>query len=104
MQATDLAPADHEFLHARAGLHAMLGEEEAARACARAAAEAYPLCPKPKLALGSLLLACGRTRAALRRFEAALDVAAGDDDDAWEARRCVRAHCKRWCRVHLKER
>ena len=91
--AASLAPADHEILHARCGLHAMRGEEAEARQCAAKAVAAYPPCPKPKIALGSLLLKSGRTRGALRHFEAALAVAvarrgeeAEDGDDAWEAR------------------
>ena len=85
--ARHLVPRDHEFLQATAGLHVMRGEAAAARACACAAAVAYEFCPKPRLALGSLLLEAGRTRAALRHFEAALAASAHeDDDDAWEAR------------------
>ena len=91
--AASLAPHDHEILHARAGLHDMRGEEAEARQCAAAAAVAYPPCPKPRIALGSLLLRAGRFRAALRHFEAALAAAvvrrgeeAEDGDDAWEVR------------------
>merc|ERR1719272_1274705 len=57
------------------------------------AAAAYPPCPKPRIALGSLLLRAGRYRAALRHFKIALTAAearrgeeAEDGDDAWEAR------------------
>ena len=63
-----------------------MGEEAAARACARRALESYPFCPKPRLALGSMLVSAGRMRAALRHFEIALDLALEDDEnDAWEA-------------------
>ena len=63
----------------------MEGESAEARAWAAAAAEAYPLCPKPRLALGALLLGAGRTRAALRHYEHALELARHDDNDVWEA-------------------
>ena len=62
----------------------MRGDADAARAWAWAAAASYPHCPKPRLALGAMLLDAGRARAALRHYEAALAVAI-DDDDAWEA-------------------
>lgn len=91
--ATALAPRDHEFLHAMAGLLMLTGDETGARQYARRAAEAYPPCPKPKLALGALLLGAGRTRGALRQFERALGVVLrDDDDDAWAAR-CNGALC-----------
>ena len=45
------------------------------------------MCPKPRIALGSLLLRKDRFRAALRHFESAMVAAEAEDgDDAWEAR------------------
>ena len=89
----EIAPHDHELHHAMAGLHAMRAKDELARKSLRTAAELYPLCPKPRNALGSMLIAAGRHRAALRHFSAAFELAPPtstpddviDDDDAWEA-------------------
>ena len=107
--ALSVSPADHELHHALAGLHAMNGALPAARASLRTAAALYPKCPKPRTALGSMLIAAERYRGALRHFEAAFALAppsrppeaaahgadrgaAGAlepvpiaDDDAWEA-------------------
>lgn len=97
-----MVPTDHELHHAKAGLHAMRDEPESARASLRTAAELYPKCPKPRNALGSMLIAANRHRAALRHFVRAYELApptrpvnaaiddddddsAIEDDDAWEA-------------------
>ena len=96
-----IAPSDHELHHAMAALHAMRDDPPAARVSLRTAAELYPVCPKPRNALGSMLIAAGRHRAALRHFEAAFALAPNtdaaeddddesipysiEDDDAWEA-------------------
>ena len=57
-----------------------------ARASLHKCAAIYPLCPKPHVALGSMLLSMGRPRAALRRFERALALAPdARDDDAYLA-------------------
>ena len=95
-----MAPTDHELHHAMAGLHAMRDEPVKARESLRIASELYPKCPKPRNALGSLLIAANRHRAALRHFERAYDLSpptrppdgadeddsgAISDDDAWEA-------------------
>ncbi len=58
----------------------------AARGALLEGARLYPLCPKPHLALGSLLRAARRPRAALRRFERALALTPdAHDDDAYLA-------------------
>ena len=106
-----VAPGDHELHHAMAALHAMRDDPPAARVSLRTAAELYPMCPKPRNALGSMLIATGRYRAALRHFETAFTLAPTshtadalatntdsaednddesiadsiEDDDAWEA-------------------
>ena len=58
----------------------------AQRSALVAAAARYSDSPKPLNELGTALLAVGRPRAALRRYEAALARSdAPDDDDGWVA-------------------
>ena len=84
--AVQMDPHDHELLYALASLEAAMGARRAAREILLEAAELYPLCPKPHIALGSMLLGLGRPRGALRRFERALLVSPDPkDDDAWDA-------------------
>ena len=84
--ALTVAPDDHELLYASAGLHVMRGETTAARAALQGAVASYPHCPKPRIAMGSLLIEESRLRGALRHFEAALRCSVDDDDDdSWEA-------------------
>ncbi len=84
--AVRVAPYDHEARHGLAGALAALDEPPAARASLATAIQLYPACPKPRNALGAMLLTAGRTRAALRHFESALArTLEPDDDDAWEA-------------------
>ena len=84
--ALELDPADHELIYGLAHVLEEMGRTREARAEYLDAAAAYPLCPKPHLALGALLMGAGRPRAALRRFERALALTPDPkDDDAWTA-------------------
>lgn len=109
-------PTDHEARHGLAIVQLMQGEDAEARRSLATAASLYPACPKPRNGLGvtpsqrrgaflgergvptgvavrgigSMLLEAGRTRAALRHFEAALERSAEpDDDDGCERRGVV---------------
>ena len=80
--------ADHELHYGLATVLAMQGRRYEARQSLLTSLRAYPLSPKPHLALGSLLLKAGRLRAAMRRFERALGLTPDfGEEDAWEAAR-----------------
>ena len=80
------APSDHQLHYGLASVLAMEGHDVAARCSLLAAAHAYRWCPKPHNALGSMMLAAGRTRGALRHFEAACARShEANDDDGWDA-------------------
>ena len=81
-----VCPTDHELCAGLARVLALLGEHEAAKATFLAASEIYPHCPLSHSGLGTLLLAEGRPRAALRAYERALANCAETDVDAgWDA-------------------
>ena len=79
--ALELDPHDHELHYGFASAIEELGFKREARESYLAAERLYPLCPKPHLALGALLMGAGRTRAALRRFERALFLCPDPKDD-----------------------
>ena len=84
--ALEIEPFDHELHYGLANLQAQMGHADAARESLQTSESLYPQCPKPHLLLGSLLLAAGRLRAALRRFERALALVPDPlDEDAMDA-------------------
>lgn len=68
-----VAPKDHLLLTSLGGVFMAKEQETLARAQLSAAASAYEHCQKANLALGRMMLANRRPRAALRRFDAVSD-------------------------------
>ena len=98
--ALEMAPDDHELHYGLASLQTIAGLKAAARASLLAAVSHYSLCPKPHVALGTLLREQGRYRAAVRRFERALALVPDEsDEDAWAA-----AFNAGVCTLHLAHR
>jgi tetratricopeptide (TPR) repeat protein len=85
------APRDHLLLTSLGGVRMAQNDETAARGCLALAAESYPHCTKAHMALGRMMLASRRPRAALRRFDAVLEWMQDRDlaADVWEPHRAV---------------
>lgn len=67
-----LAPTDYQLHHDLGSFYLAEGDTSSARQAFMKAVSLYPLCPRPRGALASLLSDAGRHRAALRHYEAAL--------------------------------
>jgi len=80
--AVEAAPEDHETRLGLGRLLASMGELEAARASLRMAISLYSHCPLAHIELGALLVQAGRSRAALRQYERALEVCSDPKIDA----------------------
>lgn len=80
-----VAPNDHLLLSSLGGVFMAKGQERRARNYLSASASSYQHCQKANLGLGRMMLAGGRPRAALRRFDAVLDYLNDCDlrSDAW---------------------
>jgi len=68
-----VAPRDHLLLSSLGGVIMATGNERTAKSYLSASASSYEHCQKANLGLGRMMLAGGRPRAALRRFDAVLD-------------------------------
>lgn len=68
-----VAPRDHLLLSSSGAVFMAQGQERCARSLLAACAASYRTCQKANIGLGRMMLANGRPRAALRRFDLVLD-------------------------------
>ena len=68
-----VSPRDHLLLSSLGGVFMAKGNERTAQSYLSEAASSYKHCQKANLGLGRMMLAQGRPRAALRRFDTVLD-------------------------------
>lgn len=86
-----VAPRDHLLHTSLGGVYMAEGNEAAARTCLAFAAQGYDHCTKANMALGRMMLANRKPRAALRRFDAVLDWLGDRDlvEGVWDSHRAV---------------
>ena len=101
--ALALSPADYQLHHDLGSFHLAEGDTERARRSFHTAATLRNhRCPRPHGALASLMSECGRHRAALRHYEAALDALTSGSQDRLIARAAAIGAAK--CVLALHER